>query len=256
MKKYLWVVILVAGFIWSQSAFAAGFELAIGAWKQDISGTMAYKGLDIEDNTLDIDKDLNYDDETRVYGRLKLDMPFFIPNIYLMAAPVEFDGMGRKDVSFKFGDEIFAANVDFYSKVKIDHYDIGLYYGLPFIKTLTADKFNIELGLNARILDLEVEARQDDTNTEVKESATVGIPMVYVAFSLQPIERFAIEGEGRGISYSGNHVYSLIGRVKVKLFGPLFAAASYRYEKIEVDEDDVDLDIEFSGPMLELGLKF
>jgi len=112
------------------------------------------------------------------------------------------------------------------------------------------------LGLNARILDLEVEVRQDATNTHVKESVTVGIPMVYAAFCFQPVERFAIEGEGRGISYSGNHVYSLIGRVKVKVFGPVFAAASYRYEKIEVDEDDVDLDIEFSGPMLELGLKF
>ncbi len=255
MKKSLVAALIVTGFIWVQSAAAAGFELAVGAWKQDLSGTMAYKGQDITD-TIDIDNDLNYDDETKVYGRLKLDMPFFIPNIYLMAAPVEFDGLGRKDVNFKFGDEIFSANVDFYSKVKLDHYDIALYYGLPFMKTLTADKFNIELGLNARILDMEVEARQDDTNTNVKEDATVAIPMIYAAFSFQPIERFAIEGEGRGISYSGNNVYSLIGRLKVKVLGPLFVAASYRYEKIEVDEEDVDLDIEFSGPMLELGLKF
>ncbi len=255
MKRSLLVMILVTGLVCSQNAFAVGFELALGAWKQDLSGTMAYKGLNVNDD-IDIDRDLKYDDETRVYGRLKLDMPLFIPNIYLMAAPAEFDGMGKKDVNFKFGDKVFTANVDFYSKVKLGHYDIGFYYGLPFIKTLTADMFSIELGLNARILDLEVEVRQDSTGINEKESATVGIPMIYAAFCFQPVERFAIEGEGRGISYSGNNVYSLIGRVKVKVFGPVFAAASYRYEKIEVDEDDVDLDIEFAGPMLELGLKF
>lgn len=255
MKKAILAILIVTGLIWAQNASALGLEVAVGAWKQDLTGTMSYKGEDIED-TINIDNDLNYDDETRIYGRLKLDMPLFIPNIYLMAAPAEFDGIGNKDVNFKFGDETFTANVDFYSKVNLDQYDIGLYYGLPFIQTLTADKLNIELGLNVRVLDLAVEVRQDDTNTHVKESTTVGIPMVYAAIIFQPVERFAIEGEGRGISYSGNHIYSLIGRLKVKIMGPVFAAASYRYEKVEVDEDDVDIDIEFSGPMLELGLKF
>jgi hypothetical protein len=36
----------------------------------------------------------------------------------------------------------------------MDHYDVALYYSIPFLKTATLGIFNIEAGLNARIFDL------------------------------------------------------------------------------------------------------
>ena len=80
--------------------------------------------------------------------------------------------------------------------------------------------------------------------------------MIFLAARFRPIERLSFEAEGRGISYSGNDVYSLIGRVKVRIVGPLFAAGGYRYEKAKLDEKDVLADVEFSGPFLEAGFSF
>jgi len=253
MKKFMPIIILFLMLIVPAASYAFGIELAVGGWKQSPQGYLAYKSITVGDE-LDLERDCNYDDETRFTGRLKIDMPLFLPNIYLMATPMEFDGTGSKTVEFTFGDYIFEADVPFYSKITLDHYDVGFYYGIPFIKTLSAETVNIDIGLNVRIYDFEVEIKQD--TIEESEDFTLPVPMVYLALQIKPVDKLAIEAEARGISYSGNQVYSLIGRVKFNIFGPVFAAAGYRYDKLKIDEEDVDVDIDFSGPFIEAGFKF
>ena len=76
------------------------------------------------------------------------------------------------------------------------------------------------------------------------------------ALQIKPVDILAIEAEARGVSYSGNHLYSLIGRVKLNILGPVFVAAGYRLDKLEIDEEDVEVDADFSGPFFEAGFKF
>lgn len=236
-------------------AGAFGIEAAIGGWWQSPGGTFSYKKVS-ETDDLDLERDLGYDDETRLTGRVKVDMPLLFPNIYLMVAPMKFDGTGQKDVSFKFGDMIFNASVPFTSDLTLDHVDIAFYYGIPFLKTATAGMLNVELGLNVRIIDLSAKIRQDASGIEESADQTLPVPMVYLAAQLQPLKKLALEGEIRGISYSGNDYYSVIGRLRYDFFGPLFAAGGYRYDKFEIDEEDVIADVDFSGPFLEMGFKF
>jgi len=255
MKKFMPIIILFFMLTIPTASYALGLEFAVGGWKQSPQGYMSYEPVTVNDE-LDLERDAKYDDETRFTGRLKIDMPLFIPNIYLMASPMEFDGTGLKTVDFNFGDDDFSANVPFYSKITLDHYDIGFYYGIPFIETISAKTVNIDVGLNIRIFDFEAQVRQDATSLEESEDFTLPIPMVYLGLQIKPVDKLAIEAEARGISYSGNHLYSLIGRVKFNVFGPVFAAAGYRYDKLKIDEEDVEVDIDFSGPFIEAGFKF
>jgi len=39
-------------------------------------------------------------------------------------------------------------------------------------------------------------------------------------------------------------------------FGPLYVAAGYRYDNINIDYQDVEVDAEFEGPFAEIGLEF
>ena len=94
------------------------------------------------------------------------------------------------------------------------------------------------------------------TTAEVNKSVTAPVPMLYLAVQFMPIEALAFEAEGRGISVGDNKLYSLIGRVRYNFVGPLFVAGGYRYDKLEIDEEDVVADVEFQGPFLEMGLKF
>jgi len=255
MKKLLPIIIWFFLLIVPTASYALGLELAVGGWKQSPKGDLSYEPLTAND-VLDLEKEAKYDDETRFSGRLKIDMPLLIPNIYLMASPMEFDGTGSKATSFKIGDVTFNATAPFYSKLTLDHFDIGFYYGIPFIKTASAETVNVDVGLNVRIYDFELQVKQDATGLEESEDFTFPLPMAYLALQIKPVEILAIEAEARGISYSGNHLYSLIGRVKLNLLGPVFVAAGYRFDKLKLDEEDVEVDIDFGGPFIEAGFKF
>ncbi|WP_321493139.1 TIGR04219 family outer membrane beta-barrel protein [uncultured Desulfobacter sp.] len=256
MKKWtlttLMIFAVIAGLTGTACAF--GIEAAIGGWYQTPSGHLGYKALDSGD-FLDLENDLNYGDEKRVTARVNIDMPLIFPNIYLMASPMEFTETGQKTGGFTFGDINFDPGT-FVSKMSLDNYDIGLYYGIPLLKTATLKKLNVDVGINVRLIDYDLSIHQDSTGLDESESGVLPIPMVFLAVQFTPFKALSFQAEGRAISYSGNDLISLIGRIKVKIFGPVFAAAGYRYEKINIDEEDVDASLEVRGPFLEAGLSF
>jgi outer membrane protein len=237
------------------AAQAFGLEIAGGAWWQSPSGTLAYDALNPND-FLDLENDLKYEDETRFFGRLNIDMPLFIPNIYVMVTPMEFEGNGIKALNFNFGGQNISGSAPFYSRLNLNHADIALYYGIPALETVTAHILNIDIGINVRIYDVEARIVQASSSVDVTESVTVPIPQVFLALQFRPTDFLAFEAEGRGISISGNKAYSLIGRLRFNILGPLFLAGGYRYDKIDIDEEGVIIDTDFSGPFAEGGLAF
>lgn len=244
----------------SGHAYAWGFEVALGGWQQSLGGELGYEINDSDDDIINLEQDLDFDDELRFFGRAKIELPLFFPNFYLMAAPMEFEGTGSKSVQIDYGDVTFEAGADLDTTLTLNQYDIALYWGIPVLKTATNGIFNIDLGLNVRILDLEATISGEEASTAlvVEESAsgTLPVPMLYVAFQIEPIDEFAIEVEGRGLSIGDNKLYSFIGRLRYNFYGPAFVAAGYRYDKLEIDEEDIVVDVDFRGPFAELGLFF
>ena len=260
-KEIVFSVLLAVLFVFgvSGASYAIGIEAALGAWGQSPSGDFSYQSTSSVDR-LDLEDDLGYESENKLMGRVKIDMPAVIPNIYIIGTPMSFDDDGSKSVDFTFGDKTFDVTADFSSKLEIDQYDIALYYSIPFMQTATLDTLNLELGLNAKIIDFkaEIKGTESGSGLPVTETAseTIPVPMIYVGIQLNPTEKLAIEGELRGIAYSSSHYYDLIGRVKYSPFGPLFVAAGYRYEDIKIDVDDIKAKIKFSGPFAEVGVEF
>jgi outer membrane protein len=239
----------------SSKAFAWGLEAAVGGWQQDPEGVMSVDAVIVTD-ALDLEEDLKYSGESRIFGRAKVDMPPFFPDIYLMATPMEFDGTSSRDIQFTFGGEIFEAGVPFYSKVTLHHYDIALYYALPFVRSATTGVLNLELGINARVVDFKAEAKQEETGTSASETAVFTIPMVYLGAQVVPVQWLSLEGEARAITYKDDHFYSLIGRVKVRPLGPVFFAGGWRHDDADFEEEGITADLTISGPFLEAGLEF
>ncbi|RJP79110.1 MAG: TIGR04219 family outer membrane beta-barrel protein [Desulfobacteraceae bacterium] len=256
------LIILIVFFVFS--AIPAGtfalpgidVEIAIGGWAQTPSGDLSYvSGVPGVNDTLDLETDLGFDDQTRITGRAKIELPI-VPNIYLVAAPMEFEGSKTVDMDFTFGDQSFTSGMTISSKLTLNQYDIGLYYGVPFLKTATLDRLNIDFGVNARIMEVKAEIMDSTLTVSAEKSITVPVPMVFLAVQFKPVERFALEAEARGLSVGDNKIFSVIGRAKATVFGPAFVAGGYRYDAIEIDEDDVLADVSFSGPFLEAGLSF
>ena len=73
MRTILTMIIALLFFVLPATSFAfLGVEMAVGGWQQNPSGTLGYQALGMGD-LIDLENDANYDDETRPYGRVKIE---------------------------------------------------------------------------------------------------------------------------------------------------------------------------------------
>jgi len=240
-------------------AFAfLGVEAAVGYWRQSPSGTVQYGS---PGSVLDVISDLNLGDNNEVFGRIKIDLPPGLPNIYVMATPTSFDGTGQTTLPVQYGNVVFAGGSPLQTKLKLDQYDLALYYPIPMLKAATLGVLNAEIGLDARQLKYDgtitgiVYLSPGITQTSAK-SATYYIPMIYAAVQVKPVPVVSFEAEFRGITYGSNSYYDYIGRLKVMPYGPLFISGGYRYEQIKIDQDNLLTNLRIQGPFVEAGISF
>jgi len=255
MKKIMMSIGFLTMLLLPATSFGIESEFSLGAWYQKPSGTLSFDKTTRADD-LDLEDDLGYDDKWQPSGRLKIIMPKLIPNLYLMYTHMKWNETGNKDLDFSFGGIDFSANVNFDSELKLNHLDAALFYGISGIRTATKDVFNIDIGLNIRLLDFRAEIEQKDIGEKESVSYFLPVPMIYGGMQIEPLKWLALDLEGRAIAYNNNHYASLIARLKLMPFGPLFVAGGYRYDNVKIDYKDVDVDAEFKGPFAEIGFNF
>lgn len=252
MKRWFFILLAVAAVMAPGRSFAllglVSVEGAVGGFMPSPSGYFQYDGGTVGD----VESLLGLDSETFPAARLRVELPLIIPNIYLMATPMEFEG--NLSGEFKFGDDTFDAGAD--TTLTINQYDAAFFYGVPFLGMATLGRVGLDFGLNLRMIELEAEMTDSITSAKTSESLTVPVPLLFVAAQLNLIGGFALEAEVRGLDVGYASVISAIGRVKYNTLGPLFVAAGYRHEEVTVDEDDFDVDITFAGPFAEVGFSF
>jgi outer membrane protein len=175
-----------------------------------------------------------------------------------MATPMSFEGSGPITRTISFGGTTYVAGVPIESKLKLDHYDLALYYPIPLLKTATLNTLSIELGLglNYQYLDFEGTLTQPTVNVASSKSRSLYWPMIYAGIIVKPVDLFSFEFEGRGIAYGSNHYYDFIGRLRVNPIKLVFIGAGYRSESLKIDESGILADIKFAGPFVEVGVSF
>jgi outer membrane protein len=141
-------IFLLAGS--SKAGLLIDFEASIGLIQQKPRGYVSYEPIQDSDK-IDVKNDAHLGDKTKPWVKLKLEHSIpVLPNIKLAYMPMKFDGSGILTREINWGGRTYKANADFNLSVKLDRVDTTLYYNLPFIKTATAGKLDVELGLNIR----------------------------------------------------------------------------------------------------------
>lgn len=206
--------------------------------------------LQSEGDVLDMENNFDLSRKTDLFGRVKIyDLPLIIPSAYVMVNPVTFNETTTD--SFQFGGETFDGSLD--TELKFNQYDIALYYSLPLLKTATLDRLNLEAGLNFRYIDAEASVSETGGGQSASESMSIIIPQIYLGAQFKPVDRFSFEAEFRGVTYKSDSAYSVLGRMKVKAFGPVFVAGGYRYDVYDIDKSGLMVDFDFSGAFIETG---
>ncbi len=237
-------------------AFALfGLDAGVGYWMQTPSGTLDYKPVTAVTGNIDLKDDLNFDTQNRPFVRVKVELPLILPNVYFMATPMSFDQTALVTRPISFGGQQFGSlTVPVDSKLKMDHYDLALFYPIPLLKTATLGKLNVEFGLNARQINFEGTISQGASTGS--KSLTLYVPMIYAGVQVKPISLLSLEAEIRGIAFSGNSYYDYLARVKVNPIPLVYVAGGYRAETLKIDAQDVKADVKFGGPFLEVGVSF
>lgn len=250
--KMLLLVTLCTG--WAQPAWALGVEAAVNLWETKATGSLAYQPLAAGDR-FDLEHEAGLGREHNWGGRIKVDLPI-LPDILFQATPMAFSGTGSKGGTFSFGGRTYTADTAFNSRLTLDHYDLGLIFGVPLLETATLKTLNIDFGIVVRRQEVRAELAQPSTGQFARVDETYYLPMGYLAAQVRLLKKLALEAELRGLAYSGNHYYDLVGRVRYDLPGPVFLAGGWRYQEIELDEDDILASLNFSGPFAEVGVGF
>ncbi len=262
MRKLLLLAGVLTGARAGFSLPMVNIDLSLGVISHDPSGYIKYPAD--AGTSADLKGTLGLKRSTKLFARAKIELPV-VPNLYLQYMPMDFSGKGRYSQTLRFGGVNFQQNVDLDTYVKLDRYDIGLYYNIPFLGTATGGLLDAELGINARIMNFEGRIRGQDsvtlqTVTETK-TATITVPLIYAGIGLN-FSMVSIIGEVRGITYSGSSYFDLTGEARIKPFSipgaaTFFLGAGYRYEQLRLNNVyDVDADIRVSGPFAVLGVSF
>ena len=260
MKK----LALLLGMVLAGKSFAIpilGIDVSAGLINHKPSGVFQYPVP--QGDRIDVKRDLKFEDKSKVFARVRLEHPIpLIPNLYFQYMPMEFSGSNVVNRRIRYGNTTYDINAKLDSKVQLDRFDIGMYYGIPLSGLVSLGTLDPEVGINARIINFEGSITgqvSGQVRTESK-SATIPIPMLYGALGINlPMIPISFRGEVRGVSVSKVSYYdwSLEGRVKpVKAF-PIYLSAGYRHEQLKIkDIKDIYADVKVKGPFVMLGVDF
>ncbi|TCK06535.1 TIGR04219 family outer membrane beta-barrel protein [Phorcysia thermohydrogeniphila] len=241
------------------SATAITISAGIGGWNQNPSGWIEYRenGLITTETHVDVESDLHISDKTKASGWFLIEGIPILPDIRVQYTPMKFSGRGIVSKEFSFGNITVRANDLVESELEANQIDVTLYYGVPFLGTLTAGKLNLNAGINVKVIDGYAKVRDLTRGIEESKSATIPVPMLHLAGSIKPIDSISFEFSGNWIGYSGSQFYETVGELKVFPAKHLFIGTGYRYQRLKIDDiSDVSSDLKIKGFFAEAGFLF
>lgn len=234
MKKALVLATMLTTF--SQADFIGG-EVNLGYYSHAPSGFVSYDG-----DTVDIEKDLKWSDESDVFIKAYFEHPLpIIPNIKVGYTEFNHVGDGKASKDFTFGGTTFSLTDKLHTNLDLKMYDVALYY------EILDNWVNIDVGLNVKLIDGTLNVKTTTKDETSKLNAP--IPMLYgkARFDV-PTTDLSFQVEGNYVSYSGSTIYDAEAGVRYTFALGLGVEAGYKTMKLKLDDvDKTTMDSDFSG---------
>lgn len=202
---------------------------------------------------IDMDKDLNFDDSKNFTVEAALQLGNF--RLSAGYTPLRFSGDGALPRDITFNGVPFELGTNVNSDVDIDFYDAGLtWYLINFDDLPVRLQFGPEISVKVADADLTLESTLAGQSEKV--SVTAPIPTIGARARVAMADFLGISGRIGYIEYQDNSFLDADLQVELSPIPMLGVFAGYRYFDLQVDEDDVYLDTQLSGPYGGLFLRF
>ncbi|WP_207062095.1 TIGR04219 family outer membrane beta-barrel protein [Motiliproteus sp. SC1-56] len=224
-----------------------GIRIGGQYWNMDGDGTLGNA-----DDSSRADFDFDREGQGTYYVSLEHFIPL-LPNVKVKHTELETNG---SDTVSNFDFEGFTFDGRVNSDVDFSHTDLILYY------ELLDNWVSLDLGLNIMQIDGSVSVTEVDTATTERVDFDGYLPTLYVAVEGQlPFTGFSIAGEVSGLAGGGHQFYDAQAQLQYKVIDNIAfdieLQAGYRQTRLKLDDiDDLDTDIEFSGPFAGIQIHF
>jgi len=235
-------------------ASLSAFEIGVRGyyWFPSLDGNVTADASGIVGTSIDLDKDLGIDDES--YPTLEA----FIGagNHRLSFAYTDIDYSGEKTLTEEivFAGETYSASTVVDSSIEYRQIDLVYQYDLLDLENVLAG-FSIGGVFQGKYLDGRVNLKT--TGIDEEEEFALPIPMIGLNLHVGLLADI-LEANIRGtaIGYSGNTLYEIAGDVSYTPFPLIDIHGGYKTFVIDIDEDDIVLDYDQSGPYVALTVSF
>jgi len=202
----------------------------------------------------DLDKDLELDDSEDFTGEIALQ--WGRSRLSFNYLPINFSGTGTLTQDVVFNGETYNVNNTVKSDLSIDLYDFGYtYYVLNFDDLPTRFQLGLELAVKVADVDVSVTNLTGTIFTE-SASVTAPIPTIGARTRIALADFLGISGRIGYLEFDDNHFLDAEAQVEFSPLPMVGFYAGYRIFDLKVDEDDVFVETEFSGPFGGLMVRF
>ncbi len=212
-------------------------------------GSFAVDGNTLSGTPIDLEDDLGFDDSEDYFveGALNLG-PFRLAISYL---PLEFSGSGSLSQPIVFNDQTFDVSATTNSEVELDIIDAGLTWNVINIDDLPARiQIGPELAVKYVDVDLSMTGVEASSGISISEtdSAQVPIPTLGARARISFSDFIGLVGRIGYMEYQDNSFLDVEAQIEFSPIPLVGIFGGYRYFDLQVDDSDIFVDAQFSGP--------
>jgi hypothetical protein len=234
----------------------SSFALEIGArgyyWLPSLNGNAKVDDSGIAGTKIDFNGDLGIDDKN--YPSIEFLAGAGDHHLSLTYTNIDYSGQNTLDRPIIFNGRTYNINDQVSSAISYGMIDLAYQYDFLDLENILAG-FSLGVVLQAKYIDGEVSLNTG--GIDEKEEFTLPIPMVGINLHLGILADI-LEARLRGtaIDYSGNNIYELMADISWTPLPFMDIHGGLKKFVADIDEDDIVLDYNMSGPYAAITISF
>lgn len=252
MRKRLGGVaaVVLAGVVGLRDAAAApgfGFGAEVRNWWVDLEGDFKVDQTGVPGTNIDVEDDLDVDTSKTVVEP-EIWFRIFSNRFNFSAVNLNYSGSGVLSRSIVFNGKTYTANSTVDSRLDLSIIDGTYERPIPFIGSWGPVSLNILLG--GKLLDFDGEIEAPGTG-RAEESVQAPVPQVGLALrgDVSLVEFYAgVKGVAIDVSEVSGSMIDARAAVGIGRFFGFGIHGGYRYLGFEIESDDIEIDLVYSGP--------
>ncbi|OQY21214.1 MAG: hypothetical protein B6I37_09095 [Desulfobacteraceae bacterium 4572_35.2] len=202
---------------------------------------------------LDVDQDLHLNDSEELLAEVALQLGD--SRLTFSYLPIEFSGSGTIPFTGSYNGQVFNSGDHVSTGIKLDLYDAGYTYYLINMDD-TPTRFQLGVELSVKVADFEVEFSDPSTGLYESDSLLVPLPTLGIRSRVALADLVGISLRAGYFEYDDNSIFDADIQLEYSPIANAGIFVGYRFFDLDVDEQDLYVSLEISGPYAGLMVRF